>query len=380
MNNLSNEQRKKIAILHVIDSAGIAGGERYLLDLIKYSGNQFEHTVVLPYSGPFERMLKACDYRYHIVNLVSKISLSTVYQLTKIIRKHKANIIHTHGFRSNFYGRIVALIQRIENLATCHVSLFDYTDTRALTRQIYFFVEKILSFKTSKFICISNAMKKDMLKLGISSNKTELIFNGVDLTRFYPRLENGKIRKELGLKPKGPVIGTIGRMVSEKGQIYLVQALKNLASDWSNLQCLFIGEGPLLPKIQKMAIELGVEDMCLFPGVREDVELIYSSLDIFVLPSLREPFGLVLLEAMASGVPVISTASGGPAEILLSGVNGILVPAKNGEALASQIRYLLLNKDKAIKMSQEGLKTVQKRFDIMKTVKKTNAVYNSLAR
>jgi len=240
-------------------------------------------------------------------------------------------------------------------------------------------LEKCFSLKTEKFICISNAMKNDMLKVGIPSNKAVLIENGVDLERFYPRSEIVKISKLLGIKAQGPVIGTISRMVSEKGQIYLIKALKYLASEWSDLRCIFIGEGPLYSGIKNAARNFGVEDICLFLDARNDVELIYPLLDLFVLPSLREPFGLVLLEAMACGVPVIATSAGGPPEFILSGVNGILVPPRNGKALAEEISHLLLNKEKASKIRNAGLKTVQNRFNVREKVNKIDQVYFSLS-
>jgi len=371
-------RKKKITILHLIQSAGVAGGERYILDLIKYSSNAFEHIVVLPFPGPFEQMLKDSGYRYIIISLVHKISLGAILMLAQFIKKNEVNIIHTHGFRANFYGRIAAIFAGIRNVSTIHVSLFDYIDTPPLIRNVYIFLEKILSFKTSKFICISKAMKEDMLRLGIRSDKTCLIPNGIDLGRFYIRPAREEKKGELGLKSQGPIIGTIGRMVTEKGQIYLVEALKYLRPEWEDLQCLFIGEGPLLPKLKKMAYDLGVNNMCVFGGIRKDVEFIYPVLDLFVLPSLREPFGLVLLEAMASGVPVIATASGGPLDFIKSDVNGVLVPARDAKAMASKISYLLSNRNKARAIGLVGRKTVEKDFSVRDTVRKIDDIYHSL--
>ena len=106
-------RKKKITILHLIQSAGVAGGERYILDLIKYSSNAFEHIVVLPFPGPFEQMLKDRGYRYIIISLVHKISLRSILLLAQFVKKNEVNIIHTHGFRANFYGRIAAILAGI---------------------------------------------------------------------------------------------------------------------------------------------------------------------------------------------------------------------------------------------------------------------------
>jgi len=370
--------KKKVTILHIIDSGEIAGGERYILDLMKNSSNEFKHIVVLPYSGPFEQMLKAHDYRYMVFSLAHKSSLRSILLLAHFIKKTQTDIVHTHGFRANFYGRIVAILARKKHVSTVHVSLFDYIDTPLLVRNIYILLERILSFKTSKFICISKAMREDIIRIGIRPDKTCLIPNGVDLGRFYPRPALKGKKRELGLKSEGPVIGTIGRMVTEKGHVYLVEALNYLRAEWKDLRCLFIGGGPLLPELKKISISLGISDMCIFAGIREDVEFIYPVLDLFVLPSLREPFGLVLLEAMASGVPVIATASGGPLDFIKSDVNGILVPAKDAKAMASKISCLLSNRDKAKALAFEGRKTVERHFSAFSTVSKISEIYHSL--
>jgi glycosyltransferase involved in cell wall biosynthesis len=369
---------KKITILHLIDSAGVSGGERYLLDLIKHSNEIFEHIVVLPYSGPFELMLKDRGYRYVIIGLAHKNALPSILALTKCINKNKVDIIHTHGFRANFYGRIAGMLGKIRDVSTIHVSLYDYVDTPFLIRQVYILFERMLSFKTSKFICISKAMANDMIRLGVGENKISLIHNGVDLDRFFPRLVLEEKKRELGVATGVPVIGTIGRMVTEKGQIYLIEALKYLKTEWKDLKCLFVGDGPLRSQLMQMARDFGIEEMCIFTGIREDIEDIYPILDIFVLPSIREPFGLVLLEAMATEVPVIATASGGPLDIIRSGINGILVPPKDSSALANAVIIVLNNKELARTMGLAARKKVEQEFSVEKMVAEAEKVYLSL--
>ncbi len=368
----------KITILHILSSAGIAGGERYLQDLIKYSHPSIKHLIILPFQGPFIQVLKDKKYHFNIVDMRKRFSLPSIFSLVQHIKNSKVDIVHTHGYRANFYGRIACILGGVKNVSTIHVSLYDYADTPFLIRYAYIMLERILSYTTSTFICISNAMKEDMLRLGIEPQKIVVIQNGVDLERFFPRpLQEGLI-KELEIRTDGPVIGTVGRMVTEKGQKYLVEALKYLKTEWKDLKCLFVGEGPMLSEIKRMAFDLGVDDMCIFPGIRKDIERIYPLLDLFVLPSIREPFGLVLLEAMACGVPVLSTEAGGPSELIESEVNGLLVPPRDSKTLASKIRWLLSNKEKAEEMGREGFKTVKNCFSARKTAKEVGDVYYSI--
>ena len=367
-----------VKVFHIISSAAIAGGERHLLDLIKYSNKSIQHIVGVPYPGPFVQALEEMGCSYVVVQLKHRFSLNALRNLIQWIRLNNVNIIHTHGYRANFHGRLAGLLTGLKCITTVHVSLFDYLDTPLVIRYFYIFLEKVFSFKTKKYLCVSNAMLADMLKLGIRRHKIILIHNGIDLDRFYPRSNNNEFKKKLGINSETRLIGTVGRMVTEKGQIYLIEALKYLQPEVTNLKCLFIGEGPMLQKLKEKAKALGVADMCIFPGVFREIEYIYSLLEVFVLPSLREPFGLVLLEAMAMEIPVVATATGGPLDIIQSGINGFLVPARDAEALASNIQLLLLNRAMTAAIAQSGRITVQRNFNVQETIHQLDNIYFSL--
>lgn len=376
--NILEISNKPIAVMHIMSSADTGGGERYLHDLIKFSSRAIRHLVVLPYHGRFEKIFKNENYSYGVVNLQQKISISAIRRLVKMIRKNKIDIVHTHGYRANFYGRIAGLLSGKRLVTTAHVSLLDYLETPALLRALYIFLEKYLGFHTQIFICISKTMADDLQRIGIPEKKIRIIPNGVDLKRFHPRPDGRSFKEELGIKPEEAVIGTIGRMVAEKGQLYLIKAIAQLKQEGIPIKCLFLGAGPLLPGLKEKAIDLGVHHLCIFIDPREDIERVYPQLDLFVLPSIREPFGLVLLEAMACGVPVIATACGGPSEFISPGENGELVSPRDSLALAKKITELLSDKRAAEKLAQEGFKTVKSRFDIYRTVREIEKIYCSL--
>jgi len=364
-----------IRILHLIDSAGVAGGQRYLLDLLRHSDPSFEHHVVLSQAGPLEGMLRDQHCGYVLIPMAGKFSFSALRKIRQYLHDEKIQIVHSHGYRSNLQGRLACALTRARNIATVHVSLYDYIDTPLLTRRFYLLIEKMTSFLVSKYICISTAMKDDFRKMGIRREKLLVIHNGVDLAVFHPRTANEALSRSLGIQGNCPVIGTVGRMVTEKKQIDLMEALSLLQERWPTLQCLFIGTGPLLGRLEHQAEQLGVAGKCLFPGVRTDIAEFYPLLDVFILPSRREPFGLVLLEAMASKVPVIATAAGGPLDIIQSGSNGLLVPPSNPRELAAGIDFLLSNPDRAKVVAQQGYETVRKDYRIQDTIRKVCDVY-----
>ncbi len=362
-------------VLHLIDSSEISGGERYLLDLIRHSDPSFGHIVVLSYDGPFAQQLRNRRIPHVFISMQSRLSIDSICKIRNFMLNEKIDIVHTHSYRCNLYGRLACLWTGIKNIATVHVSLYDYVDTPPWLRCVYLLIERLTSFMTSKYICISDAMRDDLHKLGIPKEKTVVIHNGVDLDVFYPHEPDMKLYYDLNIGPNRPIIGTAGRMVTEKGQIYLIDALPHLLHRWPKLRCLFIGGGPLMDELKSRAAALGLAETCIFPGVRMDIADIYPLMDIFVLPSLREPFGLVLLEAMASGVPVIATASGGPVDFIQSGVNGILVPPVDPIQLASQIDSLLSDPVRSKTIAQAGYEKVKNSYCIKETVLNICDVY-----
>ncbi len=371
------KKSSEIRVLHLIDSSGVAGGERYLFDLIRHSDPLFDHHIILSTDGPFVGMLKEHNCRYTLIDMEPKFSVDSIRRIRKYIRENKIEIVHTHSYRCNLYGRLACLFMGVVNLATAHVSLYDYLDTPPLVRRIYLIVERITSLMASKYICISAAMRDDLRRMGISDEKLVVIHNGVDLDAFYPRALDTVLFDELGIGDNRPVIGTVGRMVTEKGQVHLIDALRRLGARWPRLRCLFIGTGPLLEELKKYAKTSGLAETCIFPGVRADIANIYSLMDIFVLPSIREPFGLVLLEAMASRVPIIATASGGPLEFIRPYYNGILVSPANPGELSSQIEFLLSQPVQSSEMAQRGYESVKEKYGIKNTVSQVCDVYLS---
>jgi len=372
--------RKTIKVLHVIDSAGYGGGERYLLDLIRHASPDIFHQVIMPHGDGLENMLGgAAIVSGKNLNMDSRFSMVSIYKLASFICQSGSVLVHSHGYRSNLYGRMTALLTGRIHLCTVHVSLFDYVDTPQWLRRSYLVMERLMAPASSRFIAISGSMAVDAVRMGIKKEKIVRIPNGVDLGRFHPWDDLREVRAELGIPKEGPVIGTVGRMVTEKGQEYLIRALPMVKERFSDVICLFIGEGPLRDRLMSVAAELNVLDICRFAGVRGDIERIYPAMDLFVLPSLREPFGLSLLEAMACGIPVIATAAGGPLDFIESGRNGMLVPPGNPEALSQVMTHLLSHREIRDSVAREGNRTAREKFDVRKTVSRHESVYRSLA-
>ena len=367
-----------INVLHVIGSAGFGGGERYLLDLIRFSSDGKRHIVVMPQVGPMTEQMETAGNDYRIIAMPRIPSLTGVIRLLRLCHRKQVDIIHSHGYRANLYGRLLALLCRKPHVATIHVSLYDYLETPPVIRQFYRLVEKWTAPVTRRFICISEAMANDIRMMGVDPGRIAIIENGTDVKRFSTDYVVKALKRKFEIQSRYPVIGTVGRLVTEKGQAFLIEALTALKSDFPDLVCLFVGEGPLLEALQQQAMSADVMEMCRFTGPVAEIDEIYAMLDLFVLPSLREPFGLAVLEAMASGIAVLATDAGGPAEYIRTGLNGLLVPPGRPWEMAGAIRTVLSDRSLREKIATAGRQTAIERFDIRETVRRIEDVYASL--
>lgn len=176
---------------------------------------------------------------------------------------------------------------------------------------------------------------------------------------------------------EGPVLVTIARLTEQKGHRYLLQALPCLLETWPQLCCVFVGEGELQDALKRMAIDLGIERACRFVGVREDIADLLVAADLFVLPSLSEGFPFVLLEALAMGCPVVASRVNGVPELIEDRKTGLLVPARDPQALARAIRDMLSDPTAASKMGAAGRAVVQDRLTVDRMVVNTTAIFDA---
>ena len=178
---------------------------------------------------------------------------------------------------------------------------------------------------------------------GVPSSRVTVIPNGVDVSRFLPAQTAKRNVLPSGFAPEGVyVIGTVGRMEAVKDQVTLVKApiqlSRQTASTAPHHRLVIAGEGSCMQDCRKMLSEAGLEQYAWLPGARSDISEIFHALDVFVLPSLAEGMSNTILEAMASGLPVIATAVGGNPELVLDEVTGVLMPPQNVTALCDAIR------------------------------------------
>jgi glycosyltransferase involved in cell wall biosynthesis len=222
----------------------------------------------------------------------------------------------------------------------------------------------LINHHVDRVVAVSDAVRDAMTGSGISGGKIEVINNSVAPARFDAAAKSRQgARKELGIRGDAIVVGSIGKLHEGKGVFDLLRAFLGLSEKYPRLNLLYVGEGPERSALEQEIKTSALSGRVIFTGVRRDVERMYAAMDIFVLASsCDEAFGMVLIEAMAAGKPLIGTTVGGIPEIVEDGVSGILVPPHEPEGLARAISRYIDDQEFSTKVAREGKRVVQSRF------------------
>ncbi len=381
---------EKIKVLHVITRLEKGGAPSVLLEILRRCDRErFEYHIATGVTRrPGNDMIpiaQAMGIRVFVIpTLVRDIrpfsDMRALVRLYFLIRKGGYDIVHCHTSKGGFVGRLAAWLARARViLYSPHGDIFEGYFGGLKTR-IFVWLERFAAVFTDKIITLTKCGIEPYLaaKIGKQS-QFEFIYNGVDSEALEKRrVGRTQKRNELGVANGAFLVATAGRLVPVKGYTYLITALSRTVKEIPNIRLVFLGDGELRDGLVRQARELGLEDHALFPGMRNDVPEILSCSDLFVLPSLNEGFGVVLLEAMAMKLPIIATKVGGVPEVVLDGETGILVPSGDPEALARVMIRFFKDPSLATRMGENGYRRLKKCFDIGETISKTERLYKKL--
>ena len=260
-------------------------------------------------------------------------------------------------------------------LATVHNRYYIFEKwTRRLSYKVLIsHVQKIVAVSKD----IQNLLKKDLKLL---PQKIKLIYNGIDISRFEKKFAQEKLRKELNLSREDLILGNVGNLREVKDHHTLILSFSKVSPFFPQAKLLIIGEGELKPNLLNLRAELGLENKVLLLGHRDDIPSLLDLMDIFVLSSRLEGCSISILEAMASGKPVIATRVGGNPELVLEEKTGFLVPSAEPEKLAETIVQLLKDEKQRKKMGEEGKKRVKDKFSRESMVKNYEELYSQILR
>jgi glycosyltransferase involved in cell wall biosynthesis len=295
-----------------------------------------------------------------------------VLRLVQIIRKWRPDIVHSHMVHANLLARIVRFLAPIPVLICSARSI----DEGSRFREILYRLTDSLCDLTTQ---VSHAGLERYVRVGaVPRHKIRYIPNGVDTERFKPNLEDRlKFRKELGVD--GFVWLAVGRFDPPKDYPSMLQAFARVVHKHSNTILLIAGDGPLRKTMENLARELGIEKRTKFLGIRQDIPQLMNAADAYVMSSSWEGMPNVLLEASATGLPIVATDVGGNREIVLDGVTGFLVPPRNPEALArTMLRIMDLSDEERKEMGKRARKHIEVKFNLDRVVDLWEILYYEL--
>jgi len=357
-------------VLFYTDTPNYGGAEKQMELLAKYL-RPLGYSVSLA-CGRYSKILKnvkKCEKIFEKVYLLPTIHKHDPRHYTKLKNLLKTggfDLVHIHLWNpgSCRYAFWAAQHAKIPIVTTEH----DPFELGGLKHKI----KKMCLAKSDQMIAISLDNFRHLSDYGEHvKNRLKLINNGIEADRFFDNHDKASLNVQKG----DLVITCIAELHKRKGQKYLLQAFKKLQNEFPTLHLALVGTGPEEKRLKE---EYGDIPNVHFLGWREDIPQILRASDIFVLPSLREAFGLVVLEAMASGVIAVATDNGGTKDIIEDGKSGYLVPPANSEKLVEVIRTILTNPNQKRDIEKAALERVRTHFTAEIMAKKTAEVYGKL--
>ena len=325
-------------IVHAMHSLAVGGLENGVVNLVNATGSAFRHVIVcMTGEGPMrERLRPGVD----VVAIGKRPGhdLPAFVRLVRTLRRIRPAVVHSRNWAA-FDAIPAARLARVPFVVHGEHGR-EVGDPHGRSRRRNR-ARRTLAPLVSRFVTVSDDLRGWLIEVvGIPAHKVMTIRNGVDLSRFG-HLERYPARLRLGLPGDSVVIGTVGRLDPVKDQAALVRAFATVAASHPDALLVIAGDGPCRAALGRLVEELGIAARVRLLGDRTDVPAVLAAMDVFVLPSIAEGISNTILEAMASGLPVVATRVGGSPELIEDGVSGTLVPAQDPAALASALGVYL---------------------------------------
>lgn len=369
--------RKKV--LWLIKGLGRGGAERLIETSIPYFNRvvfDYEVAYFLPKKNDIVPALERVKIPVFCVNYKSPFDIPGLYRLLRLVRERRPDILHLHLPYTGVIGRVVGRLAGVKNIV--------YTEHNVM--EAYNPVTRFFNLMTYPLnrttIAVSEGVRRSIMKRWIS-RRTNLVTirNGVDLDNSITGKPPEKTKSSLGIPSFHQVVGNVAHIRPEKGHKYLLYAAKRVIEQRPEVTFVIVGREKMVDEIgrlKKLSSELGIDKNVIFTGFREDIFDLMRTFDIFVLSSLFEGLPIALLEAMSLGKPVVTTSVGGIPEVIIDGVNGFLVPAKDPELLAQKIIQLLKDDNLRASFSQNAIRTIREHFNLQEMVRKVEEIYSGI--
>jgi glycosyltransferase involved in cell wall biosynthesis len=316
-----------MTIIFLESSKHFGGQQRRLLKEAEMM-QDLGHTVLIvcPKDSMLHERALESGHTVHGVPMRNSLHVKSLFLIYRIVRRHNASVLYSHSGKDSWAGGIVGFLMGVPLVRS---------------RELLMNVKHSLSYNLfpARVLACSEAVKDHLIESGVKKEKVYIQYPPIDVGRFERVSEEQRIqvREEFNLEKHFPVLLNVAEFRGEKRQEDLVMAMPKVLSEFRMALLMLVGSGILSDRVRNMAARLGVEDQVLFCGEREDIPSLLANADVFVMPSSLEPFGMSPVEAMAAGVPVVVTDTGGLREIAENGRNAIVVPPMDSMSIAEAV-------------------------------------------
>jgi len=363
-------------VLHVVDSLRVGGLENGVVNMINgLDQGIFRNSICcLKTTGGLQSRLR--DPTVKVFELHQKPGDILFLRLRKILRDERIDILHSRSW-GPFFDSIVG--GRLANtpfiVHSIHGIYAQDIHGMKLKRRV---LQRLLSLGAHKLYAVADYLRDYYIRIvGVSARKISTIYNGVDVETY--KVQGQKRRSEekakLGFSPGDVLVGSVGTLYWVKDPHTFLTAAATVLQNRKDVNFLWVGDGPMREDLRARAKELGIDQKVFYMGIRDDVPRILTALDIFVLPSITEGLSNSILEAMASGLPVVATEVGGNSELIQKGESGYLIPPGRPEILANTLLKLISDEKLRAMLGKRARRRVMNRFSLKKMAENYEKMY-----
>ena len=292
------------------------------------------------------------------------------------IRRNRIDVIHgTEKPRDAVYATVLGRLTGAKSVVHMHVKWSDEYSKPA----------RLAVAKADAVLSISDYVTGTVADMGVPRGRIHTVLNALDASGWDPAIDGSAVRREFAIPTDAPVLTSVSRLFSWKGQRELVQAMPAVLERFPETRLLIVGGdelfvhgGSFTAELRQLASDLGVEHRVVFTGERRDVAQIMAASDVYAMPSFEEPFGVVFLEAMAMRLPVVGIDNGGTPEVVEHGRSGLLSPPWDVPALATNITTLIAHAELRTEMGEHGRRRVLDHFTPERMAQEVEAAYRAI--
>lgn len=371
---LKEHRLRSIRLVHITTADS---GLRYLLlNQMKVMQASGIEVMGISSDGPEVPFLEEAGFRHTAVYMkrhpfTPLRDIRSLWHLYRAVRRLRPTIVHTHNPKPSLLGQLAARMARVPVVVNTVHGFFFHEHMDLMKRRFFIAIERLAArFSDHIFMQSQEDLAVALAERIAPATALTYIGNGIDLQEFNPSSIDerrlNELRQEFGIPAEARVIGFVGRLVKEKGVLELLAAAAMVRGVFPDIQVLVVGPVDYVKSdvIQpEIAADYGLEDVVKFVGVRHDMPYMYRLMDVFALPSYREGFPRVGMEAAAMGVPSVLTNIRGCREVVVDGVTGILIPRADAARLAEALIDLLQDRAKAGRLAEAARRRALEHFD-----------------